>query len=178
MSTHCVDRRMFLEKLGIGSLGAMMASELAAQAGAAEQPKAELKWQPVSDRKIRFGIVGYGVCSMGAAFGLQNHPNVEVVAVSDLIPARCQALSKACRCEKTYESLEVLVKDPQDRGRLRGHRRPQSRPALYGCAEPRQARHDLRARHLRFRRRGRATRGGRAEDGPEVYDGRDEQLSR
>jgi len=55
--------------------------------------------------------VGYGVCRFGAAFGFQDHPNVEVVAVSDLIPERCQALAKACRCAKTYPSLEELVKD-------------------------------------------------------------------
>jgi hypothetical protein len=69
-------------------------------------------WTPVSDRKIRVGIVGYGVCKFGAAFGFQNHPNVEVVAVSDLIPERCQELAKECRCNKTYPSLEELVKDP------------------------------------------------------------------
>ncbi|HPO11930.1 MAG TPA: Gfo/Idh/MocA family oxidoreductase [Candidatus Hydrogenedentes bacterium] len=68
-------------------------------------------WTPVSDRKIRMGIVGYGVCKFGAAFGLQNHPNVEVVAVSDLIPDRCKALAEACHCEKTYPSLEELIKD-------------------------------------------------------------------
>ena len=66
----------------------------------------------MSDRKIRFGIVGYGVCRFGAAFGFQDHPNVEVVAVSDLIPERRAGLMKACRCDKSYESLEVLVKDP------------------------------------------------------------------
>ena len=68
-------------------------------------------WEPVSDRKIRLGIVGYGVCKFGAAFGLQNHPNVEVVAVSDLIPERCQELAQVCKCTKTYPSLEELVKD-------------------------------------------------------------------
>jgi len=57
--------------------------------------------------------VGYGVCRMGAAFGFQDHPNVEVVAVSDLIPERCGDLMKACRCPKSYESLEVLVQDPK-----------------------------------------------------------------
>ena len=57
------------------------------------------------------GIVGHGVCRFGAAFSLQNHPNVEVVAVSDLFPDRCQALAKACQCEKTYPSLEEMVKD-------------------------------------------------------------------
>src|SRR3954451_24532687 len=34
-------------------------------------------WKPVSDRKIRVGIVGYGFCKFGAAFGFQDHPNVE-----------------------------------------------------------------------------------------------------
>src|SRR6185369_16720560 len=41
----------------------------------------------------------------------QDHPNVEVVAVSDLFPDRCANLAKACRCAKTYPSLEELVKD-------------------------------------------------------------------
>ncbi|MCP4506355.1 MAG: Gfo/Idh/MocA family oxidoreductase, partial [Fuerstiella sp.] len=70
-------------------------------------------WQPVSDRRIRVGIVGYGVCRFGAAFSFQDHPNVEVVAVSDLFPDRCDALAQACRCAKTYPSLEELVKDEQ-----------------------------------------------------------------
>ena len=61
-------------------------------------------WTPVSDKKIRVGIAGYGACQFGAAFGFQNHPNVEVVAVTDLFPDRCAGLAQACRCEKTYES--------------------------------------------------------------------------
>jgi predicted dehydrogenase len=75
----------------------------------AERPKAV--WQPVSDRKIRVGIAGFGVCQFGAAFGFQNHPNVTVAAVTDLIPERCAGLAKACRCEKTYPSLEEMLKD-------------------------------------------------------------------
>jgi predicted dehydrogenase len=65
----------------------------------------------VSDRKIRVGLVGYGFCKFSAAFGFQDHPNVEVVAVSDLIPSRCVGLAKAARCAKTYPSLEEMVKD-------------------------------------------------------------------
>ena len=68
-------------------------------------------WQPVSDRKVRVGLVGYGVCKFGAAFGFQDHPNVQVVAVSDLLPDRCAEMAKICRCAKTYPSLEELVKD-------------------------------------------------------------------
>jgi len=76
-----------------------------------DDPNASKGWKPISDRKLRVGIVGYGVCRFGAEFGFQNHPNVEVVAVSDLFPDRCRQLAKACRCEKTYPSLEELVKD-------------------------------------------------------------------
>ena len=78
---------------------------------AADDPNASKGWQPISDRKIRVGIVGYGVCQFGAAFGFQDHPNVEVVAVSDLSSERCAGLAKVCRCAKTYPSLEELVKD-------------------------------------------------------------------
>jgi predicted dehydrogenase len=74
-------------------------------------PHASKGWKPVSERKIRVGIVGYGVCRFGAAFSFQDHPNVEVVAVSDLFPDRCANLAKACRCDQTYPSLEELVKD-------------------------------------------------------------------
>ncbi len=105
-------RRDFLEKLGLASLGTA-AGGMAAAYVQAEQPANPKKWEPVSDRKIRFGIVGYGVCRFGAAFGFQDHPNVQIVAVSDLIPERRDGLMQACRCNKSYESLEVLVKDPQ-----------------------------------------------------------------
>ncbi len=76
-----------------------------------ENPDASKGWQPVSDRKVRVGIVGYGVCQFGAAFSFQDHPNVEIVAVSDLVPERCAGLARAVRCAKTYPSLEELVKD-------------------------------------------------------------------
>mgnify|MGYP000579677813 CR=1 FL=1 len=52
-------------------------------ARAAGEPPSEKVWEPVSDRKLRFGIVGYGVCRFGAAFSFQDHPNVEIVAVAD-----------------------------------------------------------------------------------------------
>jgi hypothetical protein len=113
MSNNPVDpmhRRDFLESLGKLSLGAVAAGGL--KAGAAEVPqRREKEWTPVSERKVRVGIVGYGVCRFGAAFGFQDHPNVDVVAVSDLIPGRRNGLMKACRCDKSYDSLEEMVKD-------------------------------------------------------------------
>jgi len=74
-------------------------------------PQAGKDWKAVSDRKIRVGIAGFGLCQFGAAFFFQTHPNVEVVAVSDLDPDRCAGLAKACRCNKTYPSCEEMVKD-------------------------------------------------------------------
>ncbi len=68
-------------------------------------------WEPVSTRRIRVGLVGYGVCRFAAEFSFQHHPNVEVVAVSDLFPDRCAALANVVGCKKTYPSLEELVKD-------------------------------------------------------------------
>jgi predicted dehydrogenase len=111
-------RRNFLETIGLGSAALGLGSGAAAAPPAIQgfesapaDPEASKGWEPVSDRRLRVGIVGYGVCQFGAVFGFQNHPNVEVVAVSDLIPERCGALAKACRCTRTYPSLEELVKD-------------------------------------------------------------------
>lgn len=69
------------------------------------------KWQPVSDRRIKVGIAGYGLCRFGAAFAYQKHPNVEVVAASDLDPGRCAALAKAVGAKKTFPSCEEMIKD-------------------------------------------------------------------
>ena len=113
MSDNLIYRRAFLARLGTVSVGAFMARGLSARVVRAEERQQKRSWTPVSDRKVRVGIVGYGVCQFGAAFGFQDHPNVEIVAVSDLIPERRQGLMKACRCEKSYESLEVLVKDTE-----------------------------------------------------------------
>ena len=111
-------RRSFMAAAGLGALtvgmqGAVQSAETQIQGfeKAPTDPSASQGWKPVSDRRIRVGIVGYGVCSFGAAFSFQDHPNVEVVAVSDLIPDRCAGLAKACRCQKMYPSLEELVKD-------------------------------------------------------------------
>lgn len=125
-----ITRREFVELMG--AAGATWSLGQVAAAGAAEpaQPPVDAEgkvipgfeetptdssrskdWQPFSDRKIRVGIAGYGLCQFGAGFGFQDHPNVEVVAVTDLIPDRCAALAKACRCEKTYPSCEEMIQD-------------------------------------------------------------------
>ena len=63
MSSNPIYRRAFLQKLGKVSLGSVVAGGLPTQmAGAREQQK-QRKWEPVSERKVRIGIVGYGVLS-------------------------------------------------------------------------------------------------------------------
>lgn len=110
-------RRRFLQGavaaagLGLQALAAEPGSKILGEAGTKTAERPQGAWQPVSDRKIRVGIVGFGVCQFGAAFGFQDHPNVQIVAVSDLIPERCAGLAKACRCQKTYPSLEEMLKD-------------------------------------------------------------------
>jgi predicted dehydrogenase len=61
-----------------------------------------------SDRKIKVGIVGGG---FGLYFQFHEHPNCIVQAVSDLRADRRSALMKAYKCERSYESLEELLKD-------------------------------------------------------------------
>ncbi len=112
-----ISRRFFLHTAAIGSaaLGFSCATGKKTVIQGFEQAPQDSDlskdWIPFSERKLRMGIVGYGFCKFGAAFGFQNHPNVEIVAVSDLIPDRCTELAKACGCSKTYPSLEELVKD-------------------------------------------------------------------
>lgn len=116
--SQSLSRRSFVQTLSLGSASLT----LAAASQAAEKvipgfekakPEADVSkdWKPVSDRKIRVGLAGYGVCKFATAFGFQDHPNVEVVAVSDLIPDRCAELAKVARCAKTYPSCEELAKD-------------------------------------------------------------------
>lgn len=113
-----LSRRSFVQSVGLGSAGlALAATGHAAEKVIQGFEKAPVtadvsrNWQPVSDRKLRVGLVGYGVCKFATAFGFQNHPNVEVVAVSDIVPDRCADLAKVARCSKTYPSCEELVKD-------------------------------------------------------------------
>lgn len=68
-------------------------------------------WEPFSDRKVKVGIAGHGFCRFGAQFGFQDHPNVEVIAVTDLIEENRNQLARACRCTKTYPSCEEMLGD-------------------------------------------------------------------
>jgi len=70
-------------------------------------------WQPFSDRKVRVGIAGYGVCTFGATFSFQDHPNVEVVAAADLFKDRAEMLQKVTRAKRMYLSAEEMMDKEQ-----------------------------------------------------------------
>ncbi len=63
-----------------------------------------------SDRKLRVGVVGG---RFGRGFYFNEHPNCTVEAVSDLDPERKKALMETYKCDKSYDSLEELIKDPK-----------------------------------------------------------------
>lgn len=71
----------------------------------------KVAWKPFSDRKVRVGIAGEGVCNFGSAFAYQTHPNAEVVAVTDLNPAKCALLQERTKAKKTYPSCEEMIKN-------------------------------------------------------------------
>jgi len=115
MTNLCRRRLLCASALAVG--GSLAAAAGPAQEGIRGFDQTETDadktrpWKPFSDRKVRVGIAGHGVCQFGLQFGLQHHPNVELVAVSDLFPDRCADMARKARCAKTYPSLEEMVKD-------------------------------------------------------------------
>ena len=73
------------------------------------EAKTDGPWEPFSDKKVRVGIAGYGVCTFGAQFSFQDHPNVEVVAATDLDPERCKKLAEVVHAKRTYPSAEEMI---------------------------------------------------------------------
>lgn len=108
-------RRKFIQKISLGTLGlSCMASAVPLMAkvnGFDSFADPDIYPKITTNRKIKVGLVGYGFSKFSADFGFQNHPNVEIVAVSDIIPERCDALAVHVKCSKKYNSIEELVKD-------------------------------------------------------------------
>src|SRR5687768_7659172 len=69
-------------------------------------PAAGRPYPAGSARRIRLAVAGGG---FGASFHWHEHPNCDVVAVTDLAADRRDRLRTAYRCDKVYESLEALV---------------------------------------------------------------------
>ena len=123
-----LSRRGFIHGMGgIGALLGLTAKSMGAEAPRdadgniipgfekiKEDPNSSKGWQPVSDRKVKVGIAGYGLCRFGGAFFYQNHPNVEVVAATDLDPGRCAGLARAVGAKKTYPSCEEMIQKDKE----------------------------------------------------------------
>ena len=80
-------RRSFLKNVGLSAIAAGMSRPMQSQQKpiqgferAPAGPDVSKGWEPVSSRKLRVGLVGYGVCRFAADFSFQHHPNVEIVA--------------------------------------------------------------------------------------------------
>jgi predicted dehydrogenase len=80
----------------------------AAGAALALAPRFTFATEPASERKIRVGIVGG---RFGASFHFHEHPNCTVEAISDLRADRRARLMKLSPQAKSYESLELLLRD-------------------------------------------------------------------
>ena len=91
-----VSRRDFMVRGSMGLSAAALASHHAYAVDTA--PK-----------KVRIGVVGGG---FGCSFLWHEHPDCEVVAVSDLREERRKRLMDTYKCGKAYNSLEELVKAP------------------------------------------------------------------
>jgi len=117
-TSFTLTRRSFLRGLGFSAAALGLSHTVGAEQKpvqgferSPEDPNESTGWKHISDRKLSVGIVGYGFSKFGAEFGFQDHPNVEVIAVSDLSQERCAGLAQACRCATTYPSLGELVRD-------------------------------------------------------------------
>ena len=121
--TTGLSRRGFIQGIGgagalLGLAGKSMGAEAPRDADGniipgfekiKEDPNASKGWKDLPNRKVKVGIAGYGLCRFGGAFFYQNHPNVEVVAATDLDPGRCAGLARAVGAKKTYTSCEEMI---------------------------------------------------------------------
>ncbi|SCM57255.1 Gfo/Idh/MocA family protein [Petrimonas mucosa] len=93
-----MNRRKFMQSAVIGATAMTVAPRLA------------FSQSKLTKNKVRIGIIGG---RFGAGFHFHDHPDCIVEAVSDLIPERLQKLKTVYKCDKSYPSLEKLIKDPK-----------------------------------------------------------------
>jgi predicted dehydrogenase len=104
-----VSRRLFLGQSSALLAGAAVASVAQGQEQVARWLNSNLTHTPLDpSKKVRLGVVGG---SFGAAFFWHLDPNCIVHAVSDHREDRRKKLQEVYRCNKTYPSLEELIKD-------------------------------------------------------------------
>ncbi len=105
MSDGSMGRRDFLRLSGLALAGAALPPSLVS----AQESKAQANGDSRgSSKKIRIGVVGG---NFGAAFHWHQDPNCIVEAVSDLRDDRRKHLMDVYKCDKSYHSLEEMIKD-------------------------------------------------------------------
>ena len=72
---------------------------------------AGLALAPKGEAQIRIGVVGGG---FGTQFYWHEHPNCTVAAVTELRADRRARLRETYRCDTVYDSLEEMLRRPQD----------------------------------------------------------------
>ena len=92
----------------LGLSGTTAAALAAAGATLGEVGRA---WPAEKSEKIRMAVVGGG---FGASFHWHEHPNCVVTGVTDLYPGRRAALKNHYKCDKVYDSLEIMLKEAKD----------------------------------------------------------------
>lgn len=98
IKSSLLNRRRFLTMTGMAGASMVLA------------PRFAFAGEPTSDRKVRIGVIGG---RFGAGFYFHEHPNCVVEAVSDLRKDRRERLMEVYNCDKSYESLDLLLKDPK-----------------------------------------------------------------
>jgi len=101
--TRRFSRRKFLELTGTAAARLAAAGATLGYVGRA--------YPAESSRKVRIGVVGGG---FGAGFHWHEHPNCVVTGVTDLFPGRRAALKNRYKCDKVYDSLEIMLKEAKD----------------------------------------------------------------
>ena len=98
-----MESRILLEQTGLSAAAMAAAGATLAVAGKAHPAE--------SRRKIRMGVVGGG---FGATFHWHEHPNCVVTGVTDLYAGRRRALKEVYKCDRVYDSLEIMLKEAKD----------------------------------------------------------------
>ena len=109
MSTSSPAKETISRRSFLGSSGAALGGVALAGAALGRRPPVAAAVD-TAPRKVRIGVVGGG---FGRAFLWHEHPDCVVEAVSDLRDDRRVGLMERFQCEKSYPSLEELIKDPK-----------------------------------------------------------------
>jgi len=101
--TRELSRRSLLALAGPAAAGLVASGAMLAHVGRA--------YTAENRKKIRMGVVGGG---FGAGFWWHEHPNCVVTGVTDLYPGRRAGLKNRYKCDRVYDSLEIMLKEAKD----------------------------------------------------------------